>query len=81
MDTLAGLSLRGFSEQKRTLILMDGVPLNDSYSGGVRYGGLLPENVERIEVAKGPFSSLYGGYAMGGVVNILTKMPKKRSLL
>ncbi len=78
MDTMSAITLRGIPSQQRTLILMDGITLNDSYSGGVRYGGMAVEDVERIEVVKGPFSSLYGGYAMGGVVNIITKMPEKR---
>lgn len=81
MDTISSLSLRGIPSQKRTLILMDGKTLNDSYSGGVRYGGMAVEDVERIEVVKGPFSSLYGGYAMGGVVSIVTKMPEKREFI
>lgn len=78
MDTMSAITLRGIPEQKRTLILIDGITLNDPYSGGVRFGGMAVEDVERIEVVKGPFSSLYGGYAMGGVVNIITKMPEKR---
>ena len=78
MDTLSSITLRGIPKQERTLILMDGITLNDSYSGGIRFGGMAVEDVERIEVVKGPFSSLYGGYAMGGVVNIITKMPEKR---
>jgi iron complex outermembrane receptor protein len=78
MDTMSSITLRGFPAQQRTLILMDGITLNDAYTGGVRFGGLSVEDMERIEVVKGPFSSLYGGYAMGGVVNIITKMPEKR---
>ena len=78
MDTMSSVTLRGFPAQQRTLILMDGIALNDAYSGGIRYGGFAVEDVERIEVVKGPFSSLYGSYAMGGVVNIITKMPEKR---
>ena len=78
MDTLAHISLRGIPGAQRTLILLDGIPLNNAYYGGVMYGGVASEDVEKIEVVKGPFSSLYGGYAMGGVVNIITKMPEKR---
>lgn len=81
MDIMSSVTLRGIPSQDRTLILMDGITLNDSYSGGVRFGGLAVEDVERIEVVKGPFSSLYGGYAMGGVVNIITKMPEKREFV
>ncbi len=78
MDTMSNVSLRGFSGANRTLILMDGITLNSAYDGGVQWGGLAPEDVERVEVVRGPFSSLYGGYAMGGVVNIITRMPEKR---
>ena len=78
MDTRSQVSLRGIPGQMRTLILLDGMPINSAYTGEVQWGGLSPEDAERIEIVKGPFSSLYGGYAMGGVVNIITKMPEKR---
>ena len=72
------IALRGFHRQSRTLMLLDGITLNNAYTGGVQFRGLLHENVERIEIIRGASSSLYGGYAMGGVVNIITKMPEKR---
>lgn len=78
LDTTARVVLRGIPEQKRTLVMLDGQALNDGYTGAVNWNGLFPENVERIEVARGPFSSLYGGNAMGGVINIITRMPEKR---
>lgn len=81
MDAMATVALRGIPEQQRTLILMDGLILNNAYTGSVRFEGLALEDIERIEVAKGPFSSLYGGYAMGGVVNIITKTPRKREFV
>jgi len=81
MDTLSFITLRGIPEQKRTLILMDGVVLNNPYFGGVKMGGYYPEDIEKVEVVKGPFSSLYGGYAMGGVVQFITKMPEKREFI
>ncbi len=80
MDTLATISLRGFSGQERTLILLDGIPLNNAYSSRATFAGIPTEDLERVEVVKGPFSNLYGGYAMGGVVNFLTKMPEKREV-
>ena len=81
MDTLSSVSLGGIPGQNRTLILQDGVPLNSAYTGDVSLTGMSTGNVEQIEVVQGPFSSLYGGYAMGGVVNILTKMPDKREFI
>lgn len=80
MDTSSSLTLRGIPDQKRTLILFDGVPMNDAYAGAVAYGGLQPEDLERVEVARGPFSGLYGGGAMGGVVNFVSRRPLKREM-
>ena len=72
------VTLRGLSgnEQSRTLVLMNGVPINTSDEGGVNWNRINQMDVERIEVFKGPGSSLYGNNAMGGVVNIITKVPK-----
>jgi iron complex outermembrane receptor protein len=81
MDSQSSITLRGIPNQNRTLILRDGIPLNNAYTGDVQWGGMAPEDIERIEVVKGPFSSLYGGNAMGGVVNIITKMPEKREFI
>lgn len=78
MDTRTEVTLRGMGRQNRTLVLMDGMPLNTAYTGDVRFGGFFPEDLEKVEVAKGPFSSLYGGYAMAGVVNFITRTPTKR---
>jgi iron complex outermembrane receptor protein len=83
-DTLTGVGMRGFdargSDQTRVLILLDGQPLNDAYTGSVFWATLPVTEVERVEVARGPFSSLYGGNAMGGVVNILTRPVDQRQI-
>ncbi len=78
-DTHGFATLRGFPGTYRTLILLDGQPLNDAYTGGVTWSAIPTENIERIEVIKGPYSSLYGQNAMGGVINVITKTPKKES--
>ena len=80
MDTLANISLRGIPGANRTLIMKDGMIMNNAYTGDVTWTGM-PGDIERIEVVEGPFSSLYGGYAMGGVINIITKMPEKREFV
>lgn len=72
MDTGAAISFRGFPGQRRTMVMVDGLPLNDIYSSEVNFPGIDLDTVERIEVARGPFSSLYGGNAMSGVVNVIT---------
>jgi iron complex outermembrane receptor protein len=67
------LSLQGLGT-RRALVLLDGVPLNDGFGGWINWGKI-PDAVERIEVVPGGGSSLYGTWAMGGVVQILTQQP------
>ncbi len=73
----SNVSVRGLSgdEQGRTLILFDGIPVNTSDEGSVNWNSIHMNNVERIEVFKGPESSLYGNNAMGGVINIISRKP------
>ena len=59
-------------------MLLDGQPLNDSYYGTVNWTMLPVGEFERVEVARGPFSSLYGGNAMGGVINLITRRADHR---
>ena len=74
------ISIRGMGSAY-TLFLIDGKPMNDgsllTTNGGVQGASVnfLPpiEAIERIEVIRGPSSSLYGSDAMGGVINIITK--------
>jgi iron complex outermembrane recepter protein len=75
MDTQGFIQLRGIPDDNRTLILVDGLPMNDGYTGGVRLGSLSLADVSQVEVLRGPGSSLYGGNAMGGVVQVITRMP------
>lgn len=80
MDRMSAITLRGIPGQSRTLVMLDGITLNSPYSGSVLSVGIAPGSLERIEVVKGPASSLYGGYAMGGAVNLITRMPDKREI-
>ncbi|MFD1611766.1 TonB-dependent receptor plug domain-containing protein [Sphingomonas tabacisoli] len=71
-----GLRIRG-AEAEQTLVLIDGVKLNDPSSpgGGFDFANLLADNIERIEVLRGPNSVPWGSQAIGGVVNIVTARP------
>lgn len=77
METTPALTIRGMSQAKDNLVLVDGIPQNDANNGQVNWTMIDTENLERIEVLRGPFSSLYGGNAMGGVVSIFTRMPER----
>lgn len=71
----ASITMRGLNGTPRTLILLDGVPLNKADGGGINWNRIIPEFINRIEVSKGPGSSVYGSNAMGGVINIITDRP------
>jgi len=83
-DNEVGIGMRGFSGrgsgQSRVLVLLDGQPINNAYTGAVNWTAISLGDVDRIEVVRGPFSSLYGGNAMGGVVNVMTRPIDRRSL-
>lgn len=75
------ISLRGM-ESKHTLILVDGkrIPSTNDVIGpntDYQYDWIPLEQVERIEVVRGPMSALYGADALGGVINIITRKPGK----
>lgn len=74
------VSMRGVSskEQARTLVLLNGVPVNKADGGSVNWNLISTGEIERIEVIKGPGSALYGGNAMGGIINVVTKKPTEK---
>lgn len=67
----AEVRMRGY-DSKNVLIMVDGQPVNNSYSGQAYLSVLPVDNISRIEVVRGGQSALYGGNAVGGVVNIIT---------
>lgn len=77
-DNAGGISIRGFGESN-ILVLYDGMPLNNGFSGGVNWSTISIDDVAKIELVRGAGSSLYGGRAVGGVINIVSKNPDKNS--
>ncbi len=73
------VTLRGVPGQERTLVLIDGIPVNSAWQGRVEWRMIPVEVIERIECVHGPLSTLYGSGAMGGAINIITKEAKERS--
>jgi outer membrane cobalamin receptor len=80
--TSQGVSLRGIgpSGVSRTLVLSDGIPENDPFGGWVYWTRIPLTSVDHVEVVDGSNSSLYGNYAMGGVINIITSPPTRQTL-
>lgn len=73
------LYLRG-SESDHVLVLIDGIKAGSVSSGGASFQDLPVELVERIEVVRGPRSSLYGSEAIGGVIQIFTRKGAEQGL-
>jgi iron complex outermembrane recepter protein len=72
------ISIRGIRGTNRALFMLDGQPLNNAQNGAVNLSAIMMDDVERIEYLPGGFSSLYGSYALSGVVNVISKTPEKR---
>ncbi|MBU2556893.1 MAG: TonB-dependent receptor [Bacteroidetes bacterium] len=72
----AAVTMRGLESSDRTLILIDGLPKNRLAGGSVNWHNINSDQIEKIEIIKGPASALYGNNAMGGVINIITKKPQ-----
>jgi outer membrane receptor protein involved in Fe transport len=76
------VSLRGLggTTTSRTLVLFDGIPMNDPYGGWVYWAKAPRELVDRVEVVRGGGASIWGNLALGGVINLMTIEPSARSL-
>ncbi|MBM3647664.1 MAG: TonB-dependent receptor [Alphaproteobacteria bacterium] len=77
VGTQTSVFVRG-SNSNHVLVLIDGVNVSDpsAANGAVDFAHFLTENLDRIEVVRGPMSTLYGSQAIGGVVNMVTKAGK-----
>lgn len=73
------VNLRGYNSQN-ILVLVDGQPMNTAWNGDVDWNMIPVENIRKIEVVSGGQSALYGGRAVGGVINIMTKTQKQDGL-
>jgi iron complex outermembrane receptor protein len=73
------VDIRGFGETapQNILVLMDGRRVNEIDLSAVDWTQVPLEQIERIEIIRGPGSVLYGDNAVGGVINIITKKPEK----
>lgn len=73
------VNLRGYNS-KNILVLVDGQQVNNAWDGDVDWNMIPVNNIRKIEVVSGGQSALYGGRAVGGVINIMTKTQKQDGL-
>ncbi len=80
--TTQGVTLRGVSGSgaSRTMVLADGLPLNDPFGSWVYWNRVPEAAIERVEVLRGATGDLYGADALGGVVQVLTFTPDRTRL-
>lgn len=80
--TTQGVTLRGVSGSgaSRTLVLADGVPLNDPFGSWVYWNRVPMAAIDRVEVVRGGAGDLYGADALGGVIQVLTFSPRRPRL-
>ena len=78
--TAQGVSLRGVgaSGASRSIVLFDGVPLNDPFGGWVQWNRVPPIAVESVEVFRGGASSLYGNSSLSGAIGIVPRSEENR---
>ncbi len=80
--TTQGVSLRatGSSGASRTLVLWDGIPINDPFGGWVYWDRIDPGYVTDVEIDRGATTSVFGNRALGGTISILSPPPSQQNL-
>lgn len=81
--TTQGVSLRGLgsSGASRSLVLWDGIPVNDPFGGWVYWTRLSPEEIDRVELSRGAATSVFGDRAMSGAISLFSREPEPLRLV
>ena len=80
--TAQGVSLRGIgpSGASRSLVLLDGVPLNDPFGGWIYWSKLPRESLDRVEIVRGAGSGVWGNAALGGAIQLFSAPLQKNEM-
>jgi outer membrane receptor for ferrienterochelin and colicin len=80
VEGVVGLGVRGnWSHEGKVVLLIDGQEMNEGLYSTLQFGNNYPvQNIERIEIIRGPGSAMYGGYAAHAVINVITHTPKSK---
>ena len=80
--TTQGVSLRGLGSTgaSRSIVLWDGIPVNDPFGGWVYWTRVSPEELARVEISRGATTSAFGDRAMGGALALFSREPESRRL-
>ncbi|MGD0771844.1 MAG: TonB-dependent receptor [Candidatus Solibacter sp.] len=80
--TTQGISLRGIgsSGASRTLVLWDGIPVNDPFGGWVYWTQFVPDEIARVEISRGAATSIFGDRAMSGAIGLFSRPAEKLRL-
>lgn len=78
VEGVVGLGVRGnWAHEGKVVLFIDGQEMNENLYSTLQFGNHYPvENIERIEIIRGPGSALHGGFAAYAVINIITRSPK-----
>lgn len=73
--TTQGISLRGLGSTgaSRTLVLWDGVPLNDPFGGWIYWTRVMPDDIQQVEISRGASTAVFGDRALGGGISLFSR--------
>jgi outer membrane receptor for ferrienterochelin and colicin len=79
VEGVVGLGIRGnWAHEGKVVLLIDGLEMNETLFSTLQFGNHYPtDNIERIEIIRGPGSAMYGGFAAYAVINVVSRKPQK----
>ena len=76
---IASIFMQG-TNSNHTLILVNGIKINDSATGGAAIQNIHPDLIEKIEIIEGPLSTIYGNNSLGATINLISKTDQSEKI-